>query len=82
MTIREYNKVNGLMIACPITSKIKGHPFEVVLSKDTLKVESAVLVHQVTTMDYKARHVEFVASVDKKDFLQIKDILAAILEIE
>lgn len=82
LTIREYNSTNGLMIACPITSKIKNNPFEILLPKGTLKTDSAILVHQVTTMDYVARNVEFATVVSPSVLLEVKDMLAAILEIE
>jgi len=54
---KNYNKKTGLMIVCPLTSKIKGYPFEVVLS-DTNE-DSAVLVDQIRTLDWQERGVKF-----------------------
>ena len=40
------------MICCPMTSRIKGYPFEVVLSRDP---PSAVLADQIKSLDWRAR---------------------------
>ena len=52
LTPARYNAARGMMICCPMTSKIKGYPFEVVVSR---KPPSAVLADQVKALDWKAR---------------------------
>lgn len=47
-----YNGKVGLMVCCPMTSRIKGYPFEVVVSR---KPPSAVLADQVKSLDWRAR---------------------------
>jgi mRNA interferase MazF len=47
-----YNALRGMMICCPMTSKIKGYVFEVVVSRDP---PSAVLADQVKSLDWRAR---------------------------
>jgi mRNA interferase MazF len=47
---RAYNQKSGLALFCPITSRIKGYPFEVVLPPD-LPVQGAVLCDQVKSLD-------------------------------
>lgn len=51
---RSYNKRVGLALVCPITSRVKGYPFEVVLPSG-LAVEGAVLADQPRSMDWQAR---------------------------
>jgi mRNA interferase MazF len=41
-----------MMICCPMTSRIKGYPFEVALSRDP---PSAVLADQIKSLDWRAR---------------------------
>ena len=53
---RAYNQARGMMIACPMTSRIKGYPFEVVLNRAP---PSAVLVDQVKSLDWRARQAVF-----------------------
>ena len=48
---RAYNQKSGLALFCPITSRIKGYPFEVVLPPD-LPVQSAVLCDLVKSLDW------------------------------
>lgn len=45
-----YNGRIGLMICCPMTTKIKGYPFEVLVGEG-----SAVLADQVKSLDWKIR---------------------------
>lgn len=51
---REYNQKSGLALFCPITSRLKGYPFEVRLPED-LPVEGAVLCDQIKSLDWSAR---------------------------
>ena len=44
LTPARYNGLRGMMICCPMTSRIKNYPFEVVISHDP---PSAVLADQV-----------------------------------
>ena len=53
-----YNGKVGLAILCPITSQIKGYPFEVVIPNG-LDVSGAILSDQVNSLDLKARKAEF-----------------------
>ncbi|MEO8194198.1 MAG: endoribonuclease MazF [Gemmatimonadales bacterium] len=50
---RSYNSRSGLAILCPVTSQIKGYPFEVVLPEG-LPISGAVLADQVRSLDWKA----------------------------
>jgi mRNA interferase MazF len=54
-----YNSRVGLALLCPITTKIKGYPFEVLLPEG-LKINGAVLSDQVKSLDWKIRQAEFI----------------------
>ena len=49
-----YNGKVGLAVCCPITSQIKGYPFEVELPVG-LKVGGVVLADQVKNLDWQVR---------------------------
>ena len=51
---REYNAKTGLALCCPITSRIKGYPFEVALSEGS-EVSGVILADQVKSLDWRAR---------------------------
>ena len=65
-----YNKKVGLALFCPITSKVKGYPFEVLISKG-LKVEGVVLADQVKSLDWRARKVAFLGRLPKDDLVEV-----------
>ena len=49
-----YNGKTGLMLCCPITSQVKGYPFEVPLDPDA-GVQGVILSDQVKSLDWRAR---------------------------
>jgi len=54
-----YNAKVGLALFCPITSQVKGYPFEVALPEDR-DVRGVILADQIKSLDYAAREAEFV----------------------
>ena len=57
-----YNKIVGLVLICPITSKVKGYPFEVALPAG-LKINGVILSDQIKSLDWRARKAKFIAKV-------------------
>jgi mRNA interferase MazF len=51
-----YNGKTGLMLCCPVTSQVKGYPFEVPL--DVGGIHGVVLSDQVKSLDWKARQAK------------------------
>ena len=57
-----YNGRVGLFLACPITSRVKGYPFEVILPAG-LPVSGAVLADQIKSLDWRARKAELLCDL-------------------
>jgi len=57
-----YNGKVGLAIFCPITSQIKGYPFEVPVPQG-LTVGGAILSDQVKSLDWRVRKAEFICKL-------------------
>ena len=55
---REYNAVTSLALCCPITSQVKGYPFEVTLPPDA-PIVGVVLADQLKSVDWRARRARF-----------------------
>ena len=55
-----YNRRVGLALFCPVTSQIKGYPFEVALPSG-LPVGGVVLSDQVKSLDWRARRARRIA---------------------
>ncbi|MBI3455738.1 MAG: endoribonuclease MazF [Candidatus Rokubacteria bacterium] len=57
-----YNRRVGLAVCCPVTSQVKGYPFEVLLPAG-LGVEGAVLSDQIKSLDWRVRKARRIGSV-------------------
>ena len=55
-----YNDKVGLALLCPITSQIKGYPFEVRLPAG-FPVTGVILADQIKSLDWRSRRAEVVA---------------------
>jgi mRNA interferase MazF len=74
-----YNGKTKLMVCCPMTTKIKGHPFEVVTQVSG--VECAVLSDQVKSLDWKVRKAKKKAVVPPEVMLHVRAKMKALLMI-
>ena len=54
---RAYNGKVGLALFCPLTTRVKGYPFEVPIPPGG-KAEGAVLSDQLKSLDWRARKAE------------------------
>jgi len=55
-----YNGKVGLALFCPITSQVKGYPFEVALPEG-LPIGGVILADQVKSLDWRVRGAERIA---------------------
>ncbi len=74
---KAYNQKVGLAIFCPITSNVKGYPFEVLLPEKH-KVSGAILSDQAKSLDWRMRNAKRITCAPK-DVLE--DVLAKILTL-
>ena len=75
---RAYNDKVSLAILCPITTQIKGYPFEVSVPAG-LKVNGVILSDQVKSLDWRARDTEFICRLPQKTLSEVLGKLAALL---
>jgi len=66
------------MLSCPITSQVKGYPFEVRLP-DGLSVKGVVLADQIKSLDWRSRKAEFMSVVPQTVVDEVLDKLGALL---
>jgi len=74
-----YNGKTGLMVCCPMTTKIKGHPFEVVTQVDS--IDCAVLSDQLKSLDWKIRRAKKKSVVAPEVMLHVRAKMKALLMI-
>lgn len=66
-----YNHQVGLMLCCPITTQIKGYPFEVAVT--AVDKPGVVLADQIKSLDWRARHAE---KAGVAPMAVVKDVIA------
>ena len=73
-----YNGRVGLALLCPVTSQIKGYPFEVALPSG-LRVRGVVLADQVKNLDWRVRGAELLDTLPSETTAEILSKLALLL---
>ncbi len=74
-----FNKVFGLVLVAPITSRIRGHAFETELNDPDIKVKGVVLCQQIKMIDFKERCLKFVAKAPGEVIREVLGKTRAIL---
>ena len=69
-----YNRRVGLALVCPITSRVKGYPFEVAVPIG-LPVKGVVLADQTRSLDWRARRAEFICALPDS---AVRDVLGKV----
>lgn len=80
LTPEGYNRKTGLAIACPITGRAKGYPFEVALPEG-LPIAGFVLADHVRNIDWQARHAERVGGAGEAILAEVLGKLGALLGV-
>lgn len=73
-----YNSKTGLMLCCPMTTKIKGYPFEVEIAGSR---EGAALADQVKSLDWQVRKATLKGKASVAELDEVKTKIAALLSI-
>ena len=77
LTPHDYNAKTGLALFCPITSRIKGYPFEVLLPS-TGAVTGVVLSDQVKSLDWRARQARLETKAPRQVVGEVFDKLTVL----
>ena len=73
-----YNGKTGMMVCCPMTTQIKGYPFEVIFRTNP---PGAILSDQVKSLDWRARRTKRKASVSTEILDEVRKKLGALIGI-
>ena len=73
-----YNGKVGLAILCPVTSQVKGYPFEVAIPSG-LKLSGVILADQVKSLDWRVRNAEFICKLPQETTSEVAGKLATLL---
>ena len=75
---RNYNKRSSLALFCPITSRVRGYPFEVQLPASGT-ITGVVLADQLRSQDWRARHAKFVVRASPPTVSEVQGKLGALM---
>lgn len=77
---RRYNEKTRLAVVCPVTSHVKGYPFEVPVPPG-LPVRGAILADHLKNLDWRQRQAQKAGKIPRATLGQVRDRVAALLEI-
>ena len=74
----DYNGRAGLAVVCPITSRVKGYPFEVRVPEGE-SITGVVLADHLKSVDWRARGAEYAAGAPADVLAQVSAKVRALL---
>lgn len=72
-----YNQKTDLMVCCPMTTQIKGNPFEVLVEVDG--TQSAILTDHLKSVDWVARKASLKAKVTYEAMAEVRAKVKALI---
>lgn len=75
-----YNGRVGLAICCPVTSQVKGYPFEVKIPPN-LPAGGVVLSDQVKSLDWRVREARFICRLPATVTAEVLEKLGTLLSL-
>jgi len=66
-----YNAKSGLALVCPVTSQVKGYPFEVAFK--TRNVQGVILADQIRGVDWKKRDAEKICRISEAVVTEVQE---------
>ena len=76
---KAYNRKVELAILCPVTSQVKGYPFEVRLPAE-MSVKGVILSDQVKSLDWRVRKAEFIEALPEEVIGEVLAKLGTLLD--
>jgi mRNA interferase MazF len=73
-----YNRITRLCVLCPITTQVKGYPFETAVPAG-LNVEGVVLSDHVKSLSWSDRRSEFVCRMPEAVVIDVSAKIQALL---
>lgn len=74
---KKYNQKTSLALMCPLTTQIKGYPFEVLIKGK--KVQGAILSDQVRSLDWQSRKARFIEKLSLKKIQSVQENIIVLI---
>ena len=79
LTEETFNRASGFAVVCPLTSRRKPYPFALPVVVD--KVEGAILVDQIRSLDWSTRKAAFHSKASPELVTKVRAYLEVLLGI-
>ena len=79
LTDQTYNRASGLIVVCPLTSERKPYPFALSVVVD--RVEGAVLVDHLKSLDWRPRNAAFHCKSESALLNKVRTYVGVLLSI-
>jgi mRNA interferase MazF len=76
---KSYNIKVGLGLFCPITSQMKGYPFEVVIPAG-VSISGVVLSDRIKSLDWRVRDAQFICELSESTMSEVLKKLSTLLK--
>ncbi len=76
---KSYNLPRGLVVLCPISSRVGGYDFEVALQSES-GISGVVLADQVKSMDWRARYARYIGPAHPHLVNEVIENIAILLD--
>jgi mRNA interferase MazF len=77
---RSYNRAAGLTVCCPITSQVKGYPFEIPVAGNIVK--GVVLSDHVRSIDWRERGMQFAEKAPESVVQSVAEHVAVLIGVD
>ncbi len=78
LSLKKYNQKTGLALFCPITSHIKGYPFEILLENHS--ISGCILSDQVKNLDWIQRNCTFIEKTTEEEINSVVENIKLMIE--
>jgi mRNA interferase MazF len=75
---KAYNAKVGLALVCPITSHVKGYPFEVSCGRSA--IEGVILADHLRSVDWRARNAKFIDAAGVTVVQEVEERLLSLVQ--
>jgi mRNA interferase MazF len=80
LSIQSINRNTSVAYVCPISSKVKGYRFQVVLPPG-LPIHGAVLCEHLRSLDWRVRNTVFLGLMPDETLAHVREVVRAIAGI-
>jgi mRNA interferase MazF len=76
-----YNRRTGLAIVCPVTTRAKGHAFELAIPEG-LPAHGVILCDHVRNCDWRARNAEHICDLPLETMVAAIDLTTSLIDLD